>query len=40
MVGMAMRHGAMTTNTTRDFASIRVQKEMVRALTAGESEHW
>ena len=31
MVGMAMRHGAMTTNPTRDVAPISVQKKIVRA---------
>ena len=39
MVGMAMRHGAMTTNPTRDVAPISVQKKIVRALTPGETEH-
>jgi integrase len=38
MVGMAMRHGAMTTNPTRDVAPISVQKKIVRALTVGETE--
>ena len=38
MVGMAMRHGAMTTNPTRDVAPISVQKKIVRALTPGETE--
>lgn len=38
MVGMAMRHGAMTTNPTRDVAPIHVQKKIVRALTVGETE--
>ena len=35
MVGMAMRHGAMTTNPTRDVAPISVQKKIARALTRG-----
>ena len=39
MVGMAMRHGAMTTNPTRDVAPISVQKKIARALTPGETEH-
>jgi hypothetical protein len=30
-----MRHGAMTTNTTQDVAPIRLQKKILRALTAG-----
>ena len=38
MVGMALRHGAMTTNPTRDVAPISVQKKIVRALTPGETE--
>ena len=38
MVGMAMRHGAMTTNPTRDVAPISVHKKIVRALTVGETE--
>jgi integrase len=38
MVGMAMRHGAMTTNPTRDVAPISVQKKIVRALTVEETE--
>jgi integrase len=38
MVGMAMRHGAMTTNPTRDVAQISVQKKIVRALTPAETE--
>jgi integrase len=38
MVGMAMRHGAMTTNPTRDVAPISVKKKIVRALTAAETE--
>src|SRR5450759_371054 len=38
MVGMAMRHGAMTTNPTRDVAAISVPKKTVRALTVGETE--
>jgi integrase len=38
MVGMAMRHGAMTTNPTRDVAPISVQKKIVRALTTDETE--
>jgi integrase len=38
MVGMAMRHGAMITNPTRDVAPISVKKKIVRALTVGETE--
>jgi len=38
MVGMAMRHGAMTTNPTRDVAPISVPKKIVRALTVEETE--
>ena len=38
MVGMAMRHGAMTTNPTRDVAPIPVQKKIVRALMPDETE--
>ncbi|HEY5178913.1 MAG TPA: site-specific integrase [Dermatophilaceae bacterium] len=38
MVGMAMRHGAMTTNPTRDVAAISVPKKTVRALTPVETE--
>jgi integrase len=38
MVGMAMRHGAMTTNPTRDVAPISVPKKIVRALTTAETE--
>jgi integrase len=37
MVGMAIRHGAMTTNPTRDVAPISVQKRIVRALTVKET---
>jgi len=37
MVGMALRHGAMTTNPTRDVAPISVPKKIVRALTPGET---
>ena len=38
MVGMAMRHGAMITNPTRDVAPISVPKTIVRALTTDETE--
>ena len=38
MVGMAMRHGAMTMNPTRDVAPIRVKKKMVKVLTPVETE--
>jgi len=38
MVGMAIRHGAMTTNPTRDVAPISVPKKMVRALSVSETE--
>jgi integrase len=38
MVGMALRHGAMTTNPTRDVAPISVPKKIVRALTPEETE--
>jgi integrase len=37
MVGMAIRHGAMTTNPTRDVAPISVRKKIVRALTVEET---
>ena len=32
MVGMAMRHGAMITNPTRDVASISVKKKIVKVV--------
>jgi integrase len=38
MVGMAIRHGAMTVNPTRDVAAISVPKKTVRALTPDETE--
>lgn len=38
MVGMAMRHGAMTTNPTRDVAPISVKKKIVKVLTPAETE--
>jgi integrase len=38
MVGLAMRHGAMTTNPTRDVAPISVPKKIVKALTPTETE--
>ena len=38
MVGMAMRHGSMTTNPTRDVAPISVKKKMVKVLTPAETE--
>ena len=38
MVGMAMRHEAMTTNPIRDDAPISVPKKIVKALTPTETE--
>lgn len=37
MVRLAMRHGAMTTNPTRDVAPISAPKKIVRALTVPET---
>lgn len=36
MVGLAMRHGALTTNPTRDAREISVPKKLARALTSDE----
>jgi integrase len=38
MVGLAIRHGALTTNPTRDVARISVPKKAARALTVVETK--
>ena len=38
MVGLAMRHGAMTANPTRDARKISIVKRAVRALTPVETK--
>jgi integrase len=38
MVGLAMRHGAMTANPTRDARRIRIVKKSVVALTPVETK--